>query len=195
LADKGLQVTPYSLVSLPQLLTPLAHGFKEENGSGLRDIQGIDLAGHGNADGKLTVPDWAYTSVLSAHDQRTGETQIDLGVALPGCGRGYQDLYEALAQPSQHLGRRGDGNGDSAEGALTGADDVRIPDVRLASADDKAGDASRIGRAQNGSQSEGSPSVSLRRTDVQEPVNAVVTRAYGFSFVLPYLFYPFSSSF
>ena len=39
------------------------------------------------------------------------------------------------------------------------------------------------------------PSGSLRRTDVQEPVNAVVTRAYGFSFVLPYLFYTFRSSF
>src|SRR6266571_71718 len=36
---------------------------------------------------------------------------------------------------------------------------------------------------------------SLRRTDVQEPLNAVVTRAYGFSSVLPYLFYSFSSSF
>src|SRR6266446_1723941 len=36
---------------------------------------------------------------------------------------------------------------------------------------------------------------SLRRTDVQEPVNAVVTRAYGFSFVLPCLFYTFYSSF
>src|SRR5712691_12500652 len=36
---------------------------------------------------------------------------------------------------------------------------------------------------------------SLRRTDVQEPLNAVVTRAYGFSFVLPYLFYSFRSSF
>jgi hypothetical protein len=39
------------------------------------------------------------------------------------------------------------------------------------------------------------PSGSLRRTDVQEPVNAVVTRAYGLSTVLPYLFYAFSSSF
>src|SRR5206468_2303489 len=39
------------------------------------------------------------------------------------------------------------------------------------------------------------PSGSLRRTDVQEPLNAVVTSAYGFSFVLPYLFYPFRSSF
>src|SRR5438876_7088172 len=41
----------------------------------------------------------------------------------------------------------------------------------------------------------GQPSGSLRRTDVQEPLNAVVTSAYGFSFVLPYLFYPFRSSF
>ena len=57
-----------------------------------------------------------------------------------------------LAQPSQHFWRRGDGDGDSAEGALTGADDIRIPDVRLAIADDEAGDASRIGRAQNGPQ-------------------------------------------
>src|SRR6266446_9860000 len=39
------------------------------------------------------------------------------------------------------------------------------------------------------------PSGSLRRTDVQEPANAVVTRAYGFSFVLPCLFYTFYSSF
>ena len=74
LADKGLQVTPYSLVSLPQLLTPLAHGLKEENGGGLRDIQGIHLAGHGDADGKRTVPDWTHTSVLGTYDQRTGET-------------------------------------------------------------------------------------------------------------------------
>src|SRR6266852_1238235 len=36
---------------------------------------------------------------------------------------------------------------------------------------------------------------SLRRTDVQEPLNAVVTRAYGFSFVLPCLYYSFSLSF
>src|SRR6266446_462630 len=36
---------------------------------------------------------------------------------------------------------------------------------------------------------------SLRRTDVQEPLNAVVTRAYGFRFVLPYLFYSFRSCF
>src|SRR6266704_1992188 len=36
---------------------------------------------------------------------------------------------------------------------------------------------------------------SLRRTAVQEPANAVVTRAYGFSFVLPCLFYTFYSSF
>jgi hypothetical protein len=36
---------------------------------------------------------------------------------------------------------------------------------------------------------------SLRRTDVQEPLNAVVTRAYGFSFVLPCLFYSFRSYF
>src|SRR4029434_8371728 len=35
---------------------------------------------------------------------------------------------------------------------------------------------------------------SLRRTDGQEPLNAGVTRAYGFSFVLPYLFYSFRSS-
>ena len=63
------------------VLPPLAHGFKQQNGGGLRDIQGIDLAGHGDADGDLTVPDWAHTSVLSAHDQRTGATQIDL-VAL-----------------------------------------------------------------------------------------------------------------
>src|SRR6266446_6801421 len=41
----------------------------------------------------------------------------------------------------------------------------------------------------------GSSSGSLRRTDVQEPANAVVTRAYGFSFVLPCLFYTFYSSF
>src|SRR6266852_5193614 len=40
-----------------------------------------------------------------------------------------------------------------------------------------------------------SASGSLRRTDVQEPLNAVVTRAYGFSFVLPYLFYSFRLSF
>src|SRR6266478_4837951 len=40
-----------------------------------------------------------------------------------------------------------------------------------------------------------SSSGSLRRTDVQEPANAVVTRAYGFSFVLPFLFYSFYSSF
>src|SRR5712691_12278739 len=39
------------------------------------------------------------------------------------------------------------------------------------------------------------PSGSLRRTDGQEPVNAVVTRAYGLSFVLPYLFYTFRLSF
>src|SRR6266446_2293332 len=39
------------------------------------------------------------------------------------------------------------------------------------------------------------PSGSLRRTDVQEPLNAVVTRSYGFSLVLPYLFYSFSSFF
>ena len=55
----------------------------------------------------------------------------------------------ALAEPSQHLWRRGDGDGDSAEGTLTGTDDIRIPDVRLAIADDEAGDASGIGRAQN----------------------------------------------
>ena len=65
-------------------LTPLAHGFKEENGGSLGDIQGVNLAGHGDADGKLTVPDWAHTRVLRAHDQRTGEPQIDLGVALTG---------------------------------------------------------------------------------------------------------------
>src|SRR5256712_10945970 len=41
----------------------------------------------------------------------------------------------------------------------------------------------------------GGSSGSLRRTDVQEPLNAVVTRAYGFSFVLPSLFYSFRSSF
>ena len=35
---------------------------------------------------------------------------------------------------------------------MTGADDIRIPDVRLAIADDEAGDASRIGRAQNSPQ-------------------------------------------
>ena len=65
-------------------LTPLAYGFKKENGGSLRDIQGINLAGHGNADGKLTVPDWAHTSVLSAQDQRTGETQIKLSITLAG---------------------------------------------------------------------------------------------------------------
>ena len=69
---------------IPRRVDPLAYGFKEENGSGLRDIQGINLAGHGDTDGKLTVPDWAHTSVLSAQDQRTGETQIDLGIALTG---------------------------------------------------------------------------------------------------------------
>ena len=133
-------------------LAPLAHGFKEENDGGLRHIQGIDLAGHGDADGALIVPDWTHTSVLGTHDQRTGETQINLSITLTGGGRGDQDLYVALAQPSQHLWRRGAGNGDSAEGALTGTDDIRIPDIRLASADDEAGDASGIGRAQNSPQ-------------------------------------------
>ena len=79
------------------VLTPLAHGFKEENGGGLRDIQGIDLAGHGDADGALIVPDWTHTSVLSTHDQGTGETQIALGVALPGCRRGHKNPDVALA--------------------------------------------------------------------------------------------------
>jgi hypothetical protein len=36
--NKDLQVTPYSHVSLLQLLPPLPHGFKQENGGGLRDI-------------------------------------------------------------------------------------------------------------------------------------------------------------
>ena len=67
-----------------QPLTPLAHGFKQENGGGLRDIQGIDLASHGDADGALTAPDWTHTSVLSTHDQRTGEAQIKLSIALAG---------------------------------------------------------------------------------------------------------------
>jgi hypothetical protein len=62
----------------------------------------------------------------------------------------------ALAEPLQHLWCRGDGDGDRADGALTGADDIRIPDVRLAIADEEAGDASGRRRAQNGSQSEGS---------------------------------------
>jgi len=65
-------------------LAPLAHGFKEENGSSLRDIQRINLAGHGDTDGKLAVPDWTHPSVLSAHDQCTGEMQINLGIALTG---------------------------------------------------------------------------------------------------------------
>jgi len=39
------------------VLTALSHGFKEENGGGLRNIQGINLAGHGDTDGKLTIPD------------------------------------------------------------------------------------------------------------------------------------------
>jgi len=78
-------------------LAPLAHGFKEENDGGLRNIQGIDLARHGNADGALIVPDWTHTSVFSIHDQRTGETQINLSIDLTGGGCGDQNLYVALA--------------------------------------------------------------------------------------------------
>jgi hypothetical protein len=114
--------------------------------------QGINLAGHGDADGKLAAPDGTHPHVLRAQDQRTGEPQIDLGIAPPGCGRGYKNLEVALAQPLQHLWRRGDGDGDRAEGALTGTDDIRIPDVRLALTDDEAGDASGIGGAQDSPQ-------------------------------------------
>ena len=95
----------------------------------------------------------ALTPVCSAPTTSAlGQTQIDLGIALAGCWRGHEDLYVALAEPSQHLWRRGNGDGDSAEGALTGADDIRVPDVRVTIADDEAGDASRIGRAQDGPQ-------------------------------------------
>ena len=58
---------------------------------------------------------------------------------------GRYELDVTLMQPRQHLWRRGDGDGDCAEGPLAGADDVWVPDVRLALADDEAADASRIG--------------------------------------------------
>ena len=80
----------------PTLLAPLAHCFKQENRGRLGNIQGIDLPSHGDADGGRTVPDGTHPRVLSAHDECTGATQIDLGIALTGCWRGDENFYMAL---------------------------------------------------------------------------------------------------
>ena len=97
----------------------------------------------------LTTLSFAQAITLTAAPLAEAAKETSSVVEVQGCGRGYQGLDVALAQPIQHLWRRSNGDGDRAEGTLTGADDIRIPDVRLAIADDEAGDASRIGGAQN----------------------------------------------
>ena len=79
------------------LLAPLAYCFKQENRGSLRHIQGINLTHHGDAERDGAVPDGTHTRVLSADNECTGATQVDLGIALPGCWRGNEDLYMSLA--------------------------------------------------------------------------------------------------
>src|SRR5262249_30246692 len=130
----------------------LPHGFKQDDGGRLRDIQGIDLTRHGDADAGLTLPRGAYASVFCSKDQGTGETQVRVGVEPIGSRRGGEELQRALLQPGLRLRRGGYGQRDSTEGALAGADDVGIPDVGRAVADDQAGHAGGIGRAQDSAQ-------------------------------------------
>jgi len=130
----------------------LPHGFKQDDRGRLRHIQGIDLPSHRDADGGRTAPRGAQASVLCPQDQGAGEAQIHCGIEPTGGRSRGQKLHRVLAQPVLRLHRGGNSNRDGTEGALTGADDVRIPDICLALTDDEPGHASSISGAQDRSQ-------------------------------------------
>src|SRR5712691_7791980 len=130
-------------------LAALPYGFKQDDRGRLRDVQRIDLTSHGDADRSRTVPHGAYASVLCPQDQGAWEAQIHLGIEPAGTRSRGQKLHRVLVQPALRLHHGGNNNWDGTEGALTGADDVGVPDISLALTDNEPGHASGISRAQD----------------------------------------------
>lgn len=130
----------------------MADGFVEKDGGCGGNIERVGLAEHGDTDLEIGFihPNIAESVLFGSDDNGGARSEIDGVVFKIRMGCGGEDVDIVGVEPGQRFFGGGFDDGDGEDRADTGADNIRIVDVRATVADDDGMNARGVGGAEDG---------------------------------------------